>query len=347
MERSTSWYANAAGCSLSRSYIAYKPMRKVAAVALYNLFAVLVLLLVLEGGIRIFVPDITGTGTDRRLFQDDVYGPSPGLRPEVTGISNEQTFTVDANGFWAYTAGTNPQLDGWLFLGDSVTMGIGVAPDSTFAGRIALAQDTLNVLNPSLIGYSSRDYVNILGTLLTQPSDAYRDLKRVTVFWCLNDVYAGSTASAEPGQNVRHLAGTFLTFVRQHVHTYHWLKALVFDRPRTYYEHDERLYTESLTNLEAAFTDLQALHKLASDHDIAFAVVILPYAYQLRTTDRVVPQAVLRQELRADSIQIYDPFQMLSTLSTRPEDLYLYGDGIHFSSLGHKAIASFVLKHLH
>lgn len=222
-------------------------------------------------------------------------------------------------------------------------MGIGVAPDSTFAGRLARARDTLNVLNPSLIGYSSRDYVNILQSLLAEPSDAYQTLKRVTVFWCLNDVYAGAS---EPGQNVRHLGGSLLTFVRQHVRSYHWLKALLFDRPKTYYEYDERLYTEAPANLDAAIEDLRTLRMLTAERGITFDVLVLPYAYQLRTTDYTAPQTVLTKRLRADSIQVYDPLGHLHDLSVDPEDLYLYGDGIHFSARGHKAVASFVLEHL-
>lgn len=321
-------------------------MRNVLRLVLYNLLAVVVLLVLLEGVVRIFIPEITPTGTDRRLFQDNVYGSSPGLRPETTGQSNGQRFTVNAHGFWAYTAGTNPKLDAWLLLGDSATMGIGVAPDSTFAGRLATIHDTVNVLNPSLIGYSSRDYVNILTSLLEQPSPAYKQLKRVTVFWCLNDVYAGDPVSAEPGQQIRELSGSFLTFLRQHVHTYHWLKAVFFDRARTYFEHDERLYTDAPSNLGAAASDLTTLHQLAEQHDIRFEVVILPYAYQLREPNRTAPQDILATRLAERAIPFADALPFLQALPASPTDLYLYGDGIHFSTLGHKALASFVVERL-
>lgn len=337
-------------------------MRALPRILLVNAVLTLLLLLGIEGGVRLLHPEITETGTDRRLFVDSVYAGSPGLRPHAAGTSNGARFTVGADGFWRYTAAADTTRPGWLFLGDSVTMGIGVDPDATFAGRIAARQDTARILNPSLIGYSSRDYRALLEALTDSTAAAFRpDLRRVTVFWCLNDVYPlpdsvqvdTATAPADPGQAVRRLGGPVLTFIRRHVRTYHWLKAGLFDRPRVYFEHDRRLYAGA--PFEAALADLRRMQALAARHGLAFEVVLLPYADQLRRAasaeaDAFAPQAAMQERLRAAGLPVYDAAPYLRAAAARmaggPLDLYLYGDGIHFSAAGHARVADFISTRL-
>lgn len=311
-----------------------RALRRAVRTVLINLVVVAGLLGGLEAAVRLTHPEIGPTGTDRRLFADGVYGASPGLRPGAEGESNGAVFRVDDRGFWAYPAPTD--RPGWLFLGDSVTMGIGVPPEHTFAGLLAARQDSLAVLNPSLIGYSSRDYVAVLRNLLRRPD---LDLRRVTVFWCLNDVYAPATA--DPGAGVRRLGGDFLTFLRQHVRAYHWLKNLFSDRPRAYFEHDRRLYAGA--PLAAALADLATLDSLATAHDLPLDVVVLPYAYQLRHPDApgvFAPQDTLRA--RRPVAALHDPAPYLLARSEYPGALYLYGDGIHFSPAGHALLADYL-----
>ncbi len=312
-----------------------RPFRQALRTVLINLVVVAGLLGVLEAGVRLAFPEIGPTGTDRRLFADSVYGATPGLRPGAGGESNGARFRVDERGFWAYDA---PATDrpGWLFLGDSVTMGAGVPPDATFAGLTAARQDTLAVLNPALIGYASRDYVRVLRALLAHPD---LSLRRVTVFWCLNDVYVPATA--DPGTAVRQTGGRLLTFLRLHARSYHWLKALFFDRPRAYFEHNRRLYEGA--PLEAALADLAAMRELARTHGLRFDMVVLPYAYQLRHADTpgiFHPQDVLKARLR--DFPVYDPAPFLHDHAPDPDALYLYGDGIHFSERGHALLAEYL-----
>ncbi|QXD14236.1 SGNH/GDSL hydrolase family protein [Rhodocaloribacter litoris] len=301
-----------------------------------NLAVLLLLLAAVEGAVRLAVPEVRPNGTDRRLLADSVYGATPGLRPHAEGTSNGARFRVNGQGFWHYTAGIAPGRPGWLLLGDSVTMGPGVDPDSTFAGRLAARLDTLNVLNPSLIGYDVHDYGAVLRTLLARDD---LNLHRVTVFWCLNDAYAPATT--DPNAGVRRLAGPVLTFLRRHVRTYAWLKAHLADRPRTYFEHDRRLYDGPA--LEAALAGLDTLHRLADTRGLRLEIVLLPYEYQLRRAGEpglFHPQDVLKKHLR--DIPVYDAAPFLLAHTRKPETLYLYGDGIHFSERGHALLARFL-----
>lgn len=224
-------------------------------------------------------------------------------------------------------------------------MGIGVEPDATFAGRLAAQIDTAQVLNPSLIGYSSRDYRKVLAVLFD--TAAAVTVRRATVFWCLNDVYAGSPELSDPDQAVRRVGGRLLTFVRQHFRTYQWLKALLFDRPRTYYEHDRALYAGA--PFDAAVDDLLQMQALAAGRGLRFEVVLLPYEYQLRrATDADVfePQRRLRERLAGAGIPVYDAAPYLLAHTDEPSTLYLYGDGIHFSEDGHRLVTAFVAEQI-
>jgi len=290
--------------------------------------------------VRLLGPELTPSGTDSRLFQDSLYADMSGLRPNAEGLSNGARFRVDADGFWAYATPADTSRPAWLFLGDSVTMGIGVAPDSTFAGRLAPRLDSLTLLNPSLPGYSTRNYRAVLETLTAPDATPFR-IHRATVFWCLNDVYV--PAENAPGAGVRQLGGRLLTFLRLHVRTYGWLKALFFDRPRTYFEHDRTLYEGPA--FEAALANLKAMKTLADDRRIVLDVVILPYAYQLRRPDDpgiFAPQQRLTAALTEAGLPARDAAPYLLQHMPDSEALYLYGDGIHFSRGGHALLAEYL-----
>ena len=331
--------------------------RRVAFVVGVNLVGIVLVLLMLEGGVRLFRPDIGPAATDAHLVRDsavvDATGVSAGLRPGATGRSHGAPFTIDADGFIAYTgnAARSDTAAAWLFLGDSVTMGIGVPPDSSFAGRLALRVDSLRVLNPSLIGYAAADYARLLDHLL---ADSTQQIARVTVAWCLNDVYP-DTPPREPGHDLRRRGGGLIATLNQHSRLYRFLKATTLDRPLTYYRYDRQFYPSeaSAANtadpnneppLAAALDHLSRMQNRCAAQGIPFEVVLLPYEPQLRGEhpDTVegerLPQQVLLEHLRARDIPVTDVAPALAA-SGDPARLYLWSDGIHFSARGHAVVA--------
>ena len=129
----------------------------------WNIFIPLVLLLLLELIVRITLPEIQLQGLDRKILLDSVYFSSPGLRENSNGMSNGVIKSVDINRFWKVNNSTVKNVKRKiLFLGDSATMGIGVENDSTFAGLLNSFLEDAIVYNSSLIGYSSKDYLNIV-----------------------------------------------------------------------------------------------------------------------------------------------------------------------------------------
>jgi lysophospholipase L1-like esterase len=295
------------------------------------------LLTLLEGAVRVLGPRVSSEGTDRRLIAEGRFGPSPGLRPGTSGRSHGARFAVDREGFLVYS-GNGRQGPEWLFLGDSVTMGIGVDPDSTFAGRLSGGWGG-TVLNPSLIGYALDDYERVFGALAGRER-----LSRVILFWCLNDVYGPGEGAGDPGAEVRRLLGPALRFVRRHVRTYTWAKAIALDRPRSYYEYVEQHFTEAA--VAGAVGRIGRMARLADSLGVRFDVVLMPYELQLREAGHGRPQEMLTRALEADSIAVHDPREHLVASGWPGRELYLYGDGIHLSARGHALMAEFLRERL-
>ncbi|NNF04319.1 MAG: SGNH/GDSL hydrolase family protein [Rhodothermales bacterium] len=308
-----------------------------ARVALINVAVFVVLVLGIEGTIRMLNPDISAVGTDANLFEDRRFGESGGPRPGATGRSNGVLRRVDDRGLWTYS-GANRDRPKWLLLGDSVTMGLGVEGDSTFGGILASDQDSIDVVSPAIPGHASDDYLRIARVLTDT-----MDVGRITVFWCLNDVMAGRPVETAP-QGARVMDNRLMSFLRRHVRTYTWAKAAFTDRPRLYFEHDAGLYEDGRGYLEAAIGDLEALQDIADARSIPLDVVLLPYEYGLRT-GADTPRRIMAERLAERGIRAVDAGRALRSADD-PAGLYLYGDGIHFNEKGHRAIAAFTMQAL-
>ncbi len=225
-----------------------------------------------------------------------------------------------------------------------LTMGIGVAPDSTFAGRLSALCPAWRILNPSWVGYSSADYLNITRALLSTESPArstVSSIRRVTIFWTLNDVYSHCDVGVPPGQVLRANGFPILNWLRQHYRTYAWLKQMFFDRPKAYFEFDSQFYRRDDPRFVAALHDVSAIRDVCTKRNVELQIVLLPYEYQLRPIDSGahLPEQLLSQMLDSLHVQWCDLTPSLRKLPGNPQSLYLYGDGIHFSKRGHREIS--------
>ena len=307
-----------------------------------NALVLVALLGAVEAAVRVAYPEIRPAGVDRRLAAPAVYGSAvAGLRPGAWGEAMGVVRHVDARGLWQ-TRHARPGRPIWLFLGDSVTMGPGVADDSTFAARLGAVVDSLDVQNAALVGYDASDYASVLrGRLARADSGAIR---RVTVVWCLNDVYAGGAVEGVPGGG-RVLDSRAVAWVRRHVRTFAWAKATFADRPRAYARFDAALYAPDRPHLAAAVAHLDTLAAVARDAGIALDVAIVPYEAQLRPADAATgdgdrtPQQRLAAALADRRIPALDLAPAFAADSD-PRRLYLYGDGIHLSDAGHRVVAT-------
>ena len=312
----------------------------------YNIIVMLAILLVLEFSVRLLHPEIQSQYTDAQLFADSMYYGSWGLAPESEGFSSGALVEVNEYGTRQYSEQIDTSKAGWLLLGDSVTLGIGVEADSTFAGIVQSKMDSINILNPSQIGYRVKDYFNVLRSY-TSGQHTKLNVKRVTLFWCLNDLYIDVDAIEEPGGVFRYIFSDLLSFIRTHSHSYLFLKNTLFDRPQTYYQFDRQFYTKENPNFSTSVEYLTRISKICENYQLPFDVVLLPYEYQIRThaTDRSAPQRLLEESLLEQNIDVYDTLRQVPD-GGFPDKLFLYGDGIHLSKDGHKFIAEFILANL-
>ena len=331
-----------------------------------NAVGVVLLLAALEIGVRALRPDITSAGADQRVLLDsafvDAAGRTTGLRPGAQGTANGEAVRVDGGGFHVYAG--NAGLDtasAWLWLGDSVLFGIGVATDSTVAGRLALAQDTARVLNPAVIGWGTADYRRRLDGALA----AGLRPGRVTLVWCLNDADPGRPSAAGEVARLESARRQAKGWLNRHSRLYRLAKDAALDRPARYYAYDRTFYEPlagavpdgvaepaSATSrerpgggrapVERALTDLFAVADTLAARGIPFEVVVVPYLTQIQTGDRL-PQRVLVPRLRAHGIPALDLADAFARAG-RPESLYLWSDGIHLSARGHAVAARAIAR---
>lgn len=322
-------------------------MKKITIFVMYNIVVVLSLFISLELIIRSTFPEIKPYATDKRILVDSMYYDSRGLKPLSAGYSNEVLVKVDRFGFRKCSIPIDKLKRSWLILGDSITMGIGVENDSTFACIIQNQVDSLNILNPSVIGYAAKDYMNVFKCFVIDK--VYNlDIRRIIIFWCLNDVYFTLSDIETPGGHLRYLLGDFLKFLRLNSRFYLFIKNLVFDRPKSYYNFDERFYSEDDPEFAKSIDKIIEISRLCSKQNIDFRVVVLPYEYQLRNPNSLIrkPQKIISTRLMNEGITVLDPMEFFRDTSKESKEFFLYGDGMHLSNTGHRLLAEFIIKSL-
>lgn len=305
---------------------------------LFSILTVLIffitIFLIVEVAIRLFMPQVHPMYSTANMYQDSLFASSRGLAPGKTGYSMGAKVKVDNYGFRAGSIAADTCKPAWLLLGDSVTMGVGVAADSTFAARQQVKKDSLTILNPSIYGNSISNYKNIFDHIAIQKKLPF-DVRYVTMFWCLNDIYFNMETIEQPGSTLRKFFPSILSYLRAHSRTYLFLKATLFDRPATYYKFDEKFYTLDNAYFQSTVKIITEINRLSRENNIKFEIVFFPYEYQLRDkTNKFEAQELLASELEKNQIKVIRIYQQFEK-GLNSKDYFLFGDGIHFSNLGH------------
>ncbi len=325
-------------------------MRKLFRIISINIIVFIFIALSIELIVRLSYPRIQLQGTDRDFIEENKYGNTPGLKANSNGYSNEVIKEVDTHGFWKYNS-VNKSGRKVLLLGDSVTMGIGVESDSTFASKIMMLRNDIRIYNPSLIGYSSQDYLNIIKHLINSKQSEL-SFSEVSIVWCLNDVY-GRNEAVNIGYGGESIIDRFFGFVRSNIKTFHLLKKIFFDRPKVYYDYDKKFYleeneeNEENEEIEKAVRNLTEIDTILEENLINLKIILLPYEVQLRKQGDNLPQKILIEYLEKHKISVYDLYDSIIKSGYDSEDLYLFGDGIHFSKLGHDLISKIMVKEIY
>lgn len=321
-------------------------MKKFFLLLAYNFLAVILLFLISELIVRIFCDQINPQGTDKSIFADSLYYDSSGLIPFSDGKSNGAMIKVDGYGFRETSVKIDSTKKSWLILGDSVTMGVGVEADSTFAGILQSSVDTINFLNPSIIGYNIMDYLNVYNYFVIEKKNDF-NIIRVLVFWCLNDVYYDVPDIVTPGGKIRYLLSDILVFFRIHSRLYFFLKTLIFDRPKSYFLFDEKFYKPENEVFQQTVIRIAELDKICKAMKTELDLILIPYEYQLRKPDprNFIPLQLMMDALNPHGIKVHN-LAKKAIANNLDKELFLYGDGIHLSNFGHRFVADFVLEKL-
>jgi len=343
-------------------------MRSAFKIVILNVIAFLALVLLVEGGVRLFYPDIAPQNLDANLFLPFKYGETYGYKPNARGREFGAVYVTDEHGFRVDPTSTPSQSDRiMVVLGDSVSAGIGVSADQIYPSLLANKFPSRRVVNASVTGYGIADYVAALRAIL-------RDIKPegVIIAFCLNDTVATSQAMIQkrkatgesipdkiryPNPVVRWLRYVndnyldFNPFLRTYSRTYLLIKSLATDTSRDYFLADYVSYQQPQT-LDLLTTEFVQLNELAIAYNFPLVVFVFPYEYQLRATTREThaPQRVIQEAGGKSGLKIYDLFddlrEYLASNGVPSHAIYLFNDPMHFNERGHRVIAELMYRGL-
>lgn len=302
--------------------------------SLINLVLSIIILIALELGLRIFHDGINLQSTDNQLIELNKYGSSFGLIENARGESFGIEIESDKYGFRKSSVPAKSDSNSILIFGDSVTMGIGVESDSTFVGRLAenLYDQDIGILNFSLIGYNIFDYVNTL-----EYSNNEYDFDKILLFYCLND--SGYESNISEVKDIGFMK-SILKFLKSNSYLYIWIKNTFTDRQKAYFDFELENYSDAkrMKKLKESFKKIKEKSK---NKDLY--IIILPYEYQLRSD---VPDLTIQKKLKGIfqdlDIKFFDPFVYFRNSGFDSKELYLYGDGLHFSEKGHRLMYKYI-----
>jgi hypothetical protein len=310
-----------------------------------NILIILILSFSAELLARIFYPEIILSGTSSNLIRENKFSETHGLNPSSEGMSYGVIKKVDGRGFWKYSGNKSNVSKKILLIGDSVTMGIGVESDSTFAGILHNKLNTYEILNSSLIAYTSKDYLNQI-TALKNDEELMASLDKIYLFWCLNDVYPRHILDDAPGYTGDDFISSIVKFLRENSKLYHLMKNVFSDRPHSYFLFDSQFYTENNPDFKRSMNNIKKISRITGDNKIEFDLFLVPYEYQIRvdSKENFHPQQLIKEKLSGLNINIYDCADAFLNINMESENLYLYGDGIHLSNKGHKLLAKYIFS---
>ena len=296
-------------------------------------------------------PGINPRGNSRNLLVKEAFGPSKGNTKDVHGLSFGAEIVTDEFGFRIDPTRLEPARDSAvLFLGDSVAFGPGVTERDSFVGHFRTALPAVRVYNSSVIGYSLPDYLHVVERFVP----VHPEIKRVYLMYCLNDLSDQSATlidealstpqtSATPAggvDTVRRIPGITAAnfFLREHCGCICGSVTLTATSQR-YFQADLKLDDVDDARLAALLQPISDIAALLAQRHVDFVVGLLPYEMQVRDRDPALrrPQQRIEEYLRAHGIASIDLW-MPMTATKRSRDAYLFGDPMHFSTLGHQIV---------
>ncbi len=298
-------------------------------------------------------------GNSSELFLANRFGSSYGNLSTGEASSYGVKCYTDKNGFRI-----DPSLkdsttsSAILILGDSVGFACGVEENESAIGLLRRILPAIRIYNSSCVGYCLKDYKNVVDVFIpTHP-----EVKSVVVLMCLNDIYYGSAAEIkialgdEPQkakeQDLAVIAKRFAflqninDWLRSRSKLYIFLKNRLTDTSMRFFLFDLEMYKNSRAFFESKMMELEKIKDLLQRSGIRFKVIILPYEMQLRMKNDafMLPQQMISKFLSSNGIDFIDASEDFLRVEGAKNELFLYGDPMHFSPLGHRVLFSILQK---
>lgn len=304
------------------------------------------------------------------LYSSIAVGPSDWrMKPNSSVVVPERygnvRYRFNRDGFRDRDHEVNSDRYRILILGDSVSMGLGVGDDSTYAHLLE------NGLNRDKNRISRYDVIN-LGMFGYGPSEERKVLRDfgmkykpqlILLQFYVNDLLDSDRASTPKSQSADW--GGWITALRNRLlsRSLLYLKLRqAFDRALFLLVHDARRrhFPTTLNGADLAngreyllqrpndadvpaFQDIDKIRKMAAANGAGFLVFISPNERQLFRTEADEINTRLKGFCANQGIEFFDPLPLFRSL---PRKEKLFNDGLHLSAYGNRALADLLLKRL-
>ena len=324
----------------------------------FGCLVALLLILLGEVAVRLFAPDVNLQGIDQRLFAPRDADGTKAWQPGAKGLSFGTEVLIDDNGCRHVGDAADPTAS-WILLGDSVTFGVGVESEETFAGRLQTANPTTRIYNTAVVGTGIGGYRVCLDRVV----DKTENLRRVTLFYCLNDLPESSKsekAASLPAQKAtktkhpetdellfheRHRPAAIeriTDFGRKHSKLFLYLKGTVVNPSEIYFNWMYKRYEEidGEDDLAQRLAPIATMAAQVQSKGAKFEVVVLPYEFQLREDNPKLwlPQRLVCDYLEAENIDYRDAQDWFEQDGRAPSEFFLFADPMHLSPQGHRLV---------
>ena len=236
-----------------------------------------------------------------------------------------------------------------LVLGDSVSFGVGVDESKTFVG-ILRNKINLNIYNASVAGHNIIDY----STLIKDYNQTFKDISKVIVFICLNDVHfaKGVIKNAELGE--KHNSEIFYIRILKKINIYLRNKSALFVLLKSKFTKVEERHFDLLTDyyndqniLKKYKNTILEIHNFSKLKKIKVDYVLLPYSYQLKKNcnkELLRPQKKINEIFSSLKINLFDLTNEFC--QEKEKKLFLNYDPVHLSENGHQFVSNLLIEKL-
>lgn len=308
-----------------------------------SIFLCLLILGIGELFCRVFL-DINLRKTSKEFMVVDASGRPVANAPNSQGVSFGTPVFSDSNGYRVPENYQYPQADkAILLLGDSVTFGVGVSEEKTFAGLLRASDSSIAVYNAAVNGFSVPDHLRTAELALRK----HPEIKEVLLFYCLNDFREIGQSEEKPASASglagmkRAVAAAFSgmnEFLGPRSKLYVLITGLTTDPSRRYFEWDRSLMEAARSRTSEILEPIEKINELVKERNGSFVVFLNPYEFQLRKDGGdFSPQDRMIEYLKAKGIRYIDTRDSFRQLP-RPSAAFLFADPMHLSELGHKVV---------